>query len=192
MKPILLVDNYDSFTFNLLHYIEAEGDREVLVVKNDKLNSLDVEDFDGIVISPGPGLPEESNGLLPFIDKIKKGKKVLGICLGLQAIAISFGMRLKNLKEVVHGQSVEMIVQCKESKLFQGIPINSKVGRYHSWVIDQTSFNSEFLISAKDREANIMAIEHKSLPIHAVQFHPESILTEHGRLIIRNWLKSID
>src|SRR6056300_433545 len=114
MKPILLVDNYDSFTFNLLHYIEAKGDREVLVVKNDKLNSLDVEDFDGIVISPGPGLPEESNGLLPFIDKIKKGKKVLGICLGLQAIAISFGMRLKNLKEVVHGQSVEMMVQSKE------------------------------------------------------------------------------
>ncbi len=192
MKPILLVDNYDSFTFNLLHYLEAEGNRDILVIKNDKLKSLNMDDFDGVVISPGPGLPEESNDLLSFIESIKHNKKVLGICLGLQAIAISFGMSLKNLEKVVHGQSKEMLILSQESILFENIPKSTKVGRYHSWVIDQTNFKSEFLITAEDSAGNIMAIEHKTLPIHAVQFHPESILTDYGRLMIKNWLKSLN
>jgi anthranilate synthase component 2 len=183
---ILLVDNYDSFTYNLLHYLEGESGTEVEVVRNDQLSGLDTSSHTHIVISPGPGLPSEAADLIHFI-KQNQQKKMLGVCLGQQAIAEAFGLNLSQLKEVVHGQARSMKL-VKPSSIFAGLPSSFKVGRYHSWVVENSDDLKDFEILAVDEQENLMAIEHKKLPLTAVQFHPESILTEYGREMIRNWL----
>jgi len=190
MPPILLIDNYDSFTYNLFHYLEELWEEGVEVIRNDALTIEQVKKFEQIVISPGPGLPKDSGDLIPVLKILPKEIKVLGVCLGLQAIAEVFGLRLKNLKQVVHGQSTAIKVIARETPLFRGLPANFKVGRYHSWVVDEKSnIDNKLKVTAVDEAGNIMAIAHPTLPIHAVQFHPESVLCEFGKEILRNWLK---
>lgn len=188
-KDILLLDNYDSFTYNLYHYLEELNEGNITVMRNDEINYEAVNRFEKVVISPGPGLPEQAGELMPFLERFATTKELLGICLGQQAIAAHFGMKLINLNEVVHGQSKELVLNSND-KLFHRIPKKIKVGRYHSWVIDPKSLTNDFLVSSSDEEGNIMSIAHKELPIRAVQFHPESILTEYGKEMLRNWLST--
>jgi len=188
---ILLVDNYDSFTYNLLHYLEGESLAAVDVKRNDELQGLVVDSYTHIVISPGPGLPEEAGKLKEFISSIQD-KKVLGVCLGQQAIAEVFDSSLSQLEKVVHGQSQEIKIIDREEPIYFGLPDQFKVGRYHSWVVDSENLNSSIKVTAVDEEGNIMSIRHRDLDIAAVQFHPESILTEHGRKMIRNWIRGSD
>ena len=194
MSKILLIDNYDSFTFNLVHYLEAITDQAIDVIRNDDLDFSKMDDYDSVVISPGPGLPKQAGMLMEFLEAFSSQKKILGICLGQQAIAEHFGMQLKNLGEVVHGQARKIEVFCQKGGqvnnvgLFQGLPKTIRVGRYHSWVIEPESMNADFEITSSDEQGNIMSIKHKTLAIEAVQFHPESILTEFGKEMLRNWL----
>ncbi len=183
---ILLVDNYDSFTYNLLHYLEGESNTKVDVIRNDQLDSFDTMPYTHIVISPGPGLPRESGGLLSFIQKNKE-KKILGVCLGQQAIAEAFSLPLKQLEKVVHGQASQLNI-LQEGVIFLGLPKSFKVGRYHSWVVDFHADSNEFKVLAIDEKGHCMALQHNALDLTAVQFHPESILTEYGRKMIGNWI----
>jgi anthranilate synthase component 2 len=189
MSKILLIDNYDSFTYNIYHYLEELWEEGVEVIRNDELTLEKAQQYDRIVISPGPNLPEAAGNLLTVLKSIAAEKKILGICLGLQAIAEVFDLKLKNLKEVIHGQSTPIKVTDSTSLLFKGLPQQFKVGRYHSWVIDEKSnFDNKLIVTAVDEFGNIMAVDHPTLPIHAVQFHPESVLCEHGKEMLANWL----
>ncbi len=188
MPKILLIDNYDSFTYNLVHYLEAILNQNIDVIRNDAIDLDKLDKYDAFVISPGPGLPKDAGKLMAFLDRFATTKKILGICLGQQAIAEHFGMTLKNLGEVVHGQARGIKV-LNDNSLFKGLPQNIKVGRYHSWVIEPESIKADFEITSTDEQGNIMSIKHNKLPIEAVQFHPESILTEYGKEMLRNWLK---
>lgn len=189
MSKILLIDNYDSFTYNLFHYLEELSDSEVNVIRNDELALNQLDAYHSIVISPGPGLPAKSGKLMDFLEKFAHKKKILGICLGQQAIAEHFGMQLKNLNQVVHGKAKKIKVVSDQDVLFRNLPSTLNVGRYHSWVIEPSSLSSDFEVTAVDENDNIMAIAHKSLPIKSVQFHPESVLTEFGKELLKNWLK---
>jgi len=188
VPKILLIDNYDSFTYNLFHYLEELSSHEVLVIRNDELELNHLDQFDSVVISPGPGLPAQSGKLMEFLKCFAKNKHILGICLGQQAIAEHFGMKLKNLSQVVHGQAKKVNVLTKNEPLFKGLPQTFNVGRYHSWVIDPQSLHKDFEATSSDEAGNIMSISHNTLSIKAVQFHPESVLTEHGKQLIENWL----
>lgn len=185
---VLVFDNYDSFTYNLVHAFRSLG-LEPDVVRNDKINVEDASKYDKIVISPGPGIPSES-GILPDLLKRWCGEKpILGVCLGHQAIGENYGARLKNLPEVFHGIATDIDIK-KEDYLFEGLDDKIKVGRYHSWVIDDKYFPSDELeILATDDTGMIMAVRHKKYDVRGVQFHPESILTPQGMKIIENWLK---
>jgi anthranilate synthase component 2 len=184
---ILIIDNYDSFTFNLQHYLEAELDASVTVVRNDAMSLAEVEAFDNLVLSPGPGLPDHAGITMSVIQAFKEKKRILGVCLGHQAIGQAFGASLKNLQTVHHGVSSELHIT-KEDYLFDGIPNQTPVGRYHSWVINKTSIPDCMEVIATDEMGEIMAIRHKTLDIRGVQFHPESIMTLHGKSLIRNWI----
>lgn len=187
---ILVFDNYDSFTYNLVHYIEKVADTiEVEIHRNDKININEIEKYDKIVLSPGPGLPKDAGILLDVIKKYAPNKSILGVCLGHQAIAETFGASLKNLNTVFHGVATPITV-IKEDVLFKNIPSQLNVGRYHSWVIDRNNFPQELEITATDDKGDIMGICHKTYNVRGVQFHPESILTEHGFEIIKNWVLS--
>lgn len=189
MPQILLIDNYDSFTYNLFHYLDELNQGGVEVVRNDELDLEKVKEYDRVVLSPGPGLPKDAGKLMEFLKRYATGVPILGVCLGQQAIAEHFGMKLKNLNEVVHGQSRTIEILENTKGIFSDFPSEIKVGRYHSWVIDSKSISKEFEITSTDTEGNIMSIRHKNLPICAVQFHPESILTEMGKEMLGNWLK---
>jgi anthranilate synthase component 2 len=185
---ILLLDNYDSFTYNLVHYLEMNEDVTVEVVRND---SIDIElpsRFDRIVLSPGPGLPSESGLLMDIIKKYAGMKPMLGVCLGLQAMAEVYGGTLKNLEDVLHGVARKVIVVEPGEPLFKGLPSTFPGGRYHSWVADKNTLPACFRVTAIDEQENIMAIRHKEYDLCGVQFHPESVLTENGEKIIANWL----
>lgn len=184
---ILIIDNYDSFTFNLQHYLEAELDATVTVVRNDAISLAEVELFDNLVLSPGPGLPDQAGITMSVIQAFKQKKRILGVCLGHQAIGQAFGARLENLQMVHHGVSSELQIT-KEDYLFEGIPNQTPVGRYHSWVINKTSIPDCMEVIATDEIGEVMAIRHKTLDIRGVQFHPESIMTLHGKSLIRNWI----
>ena len=187
MKKILIFDNYDSFTYNLLHAVKSLGYTEVDVVRNDKIDLASVEQYDKIILSPGPGLPEEAGLLLPLIRQYAATKSILGVCLGHQAIGQLFGAKLENIPHVFHGvQTPAQIIA--EDYLFAGLPEEMEVGRYHSWIVSRESFPSELQITALDKEGTIMALRHRTLDLHGVQFHPESILTPQGTAIIRNFL----
>lgn len=186
MNKILIIDNYDSFTYNLLHALKSIGDCEVDVVRNDKIDISSVERYRKIILSPGPGIPEEAGLLLPLIEKYAGTKSIMGVCLGHQAIGTVFGASLDNIPVVFHGvQSAVKITG--NDYLFTGLPEEILVGRYHSWIVSENNFPPELVVTARDEAGSIMAMKHKRFDIHGVQFHPESILTPHGINIIRNF-----
>jgi anthranilate synthase component 2 len=184
---IAIVDNYDSFTYNLVHYLEDLSDQKPMVFMNDEINWNQLDQCSHIVLSPGPGLPKSSGELMKVIEKYHENKKILGVCLGMQAITEYFGGSLINLDEVQHGVQTSIHVD-NESKLFTGISKNILVGRYHSWGVDKKNFPACLRITSEDDNGIPMSLEHISLPLYAVQFHPESIMTEHGKTILQNWL----
>ena len=184
---VLLFDNYDSFTYNLVHAFRKLG-VEADVRRNDKINVEDAAPYDKIVISPGPGIPEEAGILLPLLKRWSAYKPILGVCLGHQALAQNFGARLYNLPEVYHGVGDEIEIKC-DDYLFDGVDKHITVGRYHSWAVDADSVPSELEVTAVDKDGIIMALRHKTLDVRGVQFHPESILTPEGEKILENWLR---
>ena len=185
---ILIFDNYDSFTYNLLHLVKESGYKDVEVHRNDKLDLDEVERFDKIILSPGPGIPSEAGLLLPLIKRYAPKKSILGVCLGHQAIAESFGGKLINLRDVYHGVATPIDVTA-EHVIFEGLSKNPVAGRYHSWIVSRDGFPEELQITATDKEGEIMALKHKTFDVHGVQFHPESVLTPQGRIIMKNFLK---
>ena len=187
MKKIALIDNYDSFTFNLVHYLE-DLNCEVMVFRNDEFDLDELKNFDAILLSPGPGIPSESGLLLPLIKEYAATKSIFGVCLGQQAIAESFGGSLSNLSKVYHGIATDVQLT-NPSTLFEGLPNTFKVGRYHSWVVNEADLPKELIITSKDEEGYIMSLEHSSYDVKGVQYHPESVLTPDGAKIISNWLK---
>ncbi len=187
---ILIIDNYDSFTYNLVHYFESILDSRVDVLRNDDPALADVSKYEALVFSPGPGLPEHAGKMMELIREHAGNKVMLGICLGMQAMGMSFGAELKNLNRVVHGQSSWATILDPADPFFEGLPRQVQVGRYHSWVVDPNTVPEELQVSAVDSDGNIMAIRHRNLPIVGVQFHPESVLTPDGYWMIQNFVKS--
>ncbi len=187
-QKILLIDNYDSFTYNLLHYIEELTGSACVVVRNNNIDIGFVECFDSLILSPGPGMPDEANQLLPVIDHFFKKKKMLGVCLGHQALAMVSGGRLRQLSNVMHGVQRSCTVINDSDPVLKGIPDSFPAGRYHSWVIDKASLNNDWIVSSEDEEGNIMSMFHRKLPLHGVQYHPESIMTHAGKKMLLNWL----
>lgn len=189
MKTILLLDNYDSFTHNLQHLIEKVGTDKVEVVKNDQVHPDELEIYDKIVLSPGPGIPSRAGRMPDIIEKYALHKPILGVCLGMQAIGEHFSCRLKNLSRVYHGLATPIHV-LEKNGLFSNCPSVFKAARYHSWVIDENSIPADMVVTAVDENGLVMGIRHKTLPVCGVQFHPESILSECGETILANWLNS--
>ena len=185
---ILLLDNYDSFTYNLVHYLEMNEDVSVDVVRNDFMDMALPSKYDRIVLSPGPGLPAEAGILMDVIRHYAGKKPMLGVCLGLQAMAEVYGGKLKNLDQVLHGVSRKVIVTDTDEAIFKGLPVSFGGGRYHSWVADKDTLPSCFRVTAVDEQEQVMAIRHKEFDLCGVQFHPESVLTEYGTQMIANWL----
>lgn len=188
-KRVVVIDNYDSFTYNLVHLLNECG-YEAVVWRNDKFELKDLAQFDKILLSPGPGIPSESGLLLDVIKEYGETKSILGICLGLQAITEVYGGKLYNLKKPVHGTATPIDILKSDEILFTGLPNKFLVGRYHSWAADKEGFPEQLEITALDNEGVIMALTHKTLDVRAVQFHPESILSEYGKEIISNWLNN--
>jgi len=185
---VLVFDNYDSFTYNLVQMIERILQIKVDVVKNDEITLEEIDQYDKIVLSPGPGIPEEAGILLELIKKYASTKSILGVCLGQQAIAEAFGGSLINLSEIFHGVATSAEIIKQETKIFKDLQSGMEVGRYHSWVVNPKDFPEELEITAVDKDGMIMALQHKTYDVHGVQFHPESILTPEGEVIIRNFL----
>src|SRR5471030_288016 len=187
---ILIIDNYDSFTYNLVHLVNEIG-LQCEVWRNDKFDISDVDAFENIILSPGPGIPSEAGLLLEVIEKYSATKSIFGVCLGQQAIAEVFGGKLYNLKQPMHGIATPIKVTDKSEKLFLGLPSSFKVGRYHSWVVDEKAIPDKLKITAIDEDDNsVMALRHKEYDVRGVQFHPESILTEFGKEMMANWLSA--
>lgn len=185
---ILVFDNYDSFTYNLVQIIEQIVGSEVDVFRNDKIALEDIDKYDKIILSPGPGIPEEAGILLEVIKKYGPTKSIFGVCLGQQAIAEAFGGSLINLSEIYHGVATESI-QTNEHSIFNSLSETLEVGRYHSWAVNPDDFPAELEITSVDKNGMIMSLKHKTYDVHAVQYHPESILTPDGRKILENFLK---
>lgn len=194
---ILVFDNYDSFTYNLVHLVEKITHGKVDVYRNDELPMEKAKDYDKIILSPGPGIPSEAGMLLPLIKEYAATKSILGVCLGHQAIGEAFGGSLTNLSTVYHGVAtpIQLIrgtspltTHHSRNNIFAGLPDEVIVGRYHSWVINETDFPAELEITARDAHNYIMALQHKTFDIQGVQFHPESVLTPDGEKMMRNWL----
>lgn len=186
---ILVFDNYDSFTYNLVHLVEKITHIRVEVFRNDAIALEAVKGYDKIILSPGPGVPSEAGLLIPLIREYAATKPILGVCLGHQAIGEAFGGSLINLSEVFHGVALPCLQTAVKSPLFEGMPEQFEVGRYHSWVVARNDLPEALEITAEDEQGMIMAMQHKTFDVQGVQFHPESILTPLGETIIRNWLK---
>jgi anthranilate synthase component 2 len=184
---ILIFDNYDSFTYNLAHLVKVLGYSEVDVIRNDQIKLSEIEKYDKIILSPGPGIPSESGLLLPLIKEYASRKPILGVCLGEQAIGEVFGARLINLKDVYHGVATQAYI-IEKDYIFDTVPSPVEVGRYHSWIVSRENLPDCLTITAEDEKGRIMALKHKKYDIHGVQFHPESILTPEGGIIIKNFL----
>jgi anthranilate synthase component 2 len=212
---ILVFDNYDSFTYNLVHLVEHILHQKVEVHRNDQIPLEKVKEYDKIILSPGPGIPEEAGLLLPLIKQYASSKCILGVCLGHQAIGQAFGGTLTNLSTVYHGVATRVKVVSRESivdsgqpsvvgressvgnsslithhSLFEGLPEEFEAGRYHSWIVSDENFPKELEVTARDDNNYIMALQHKSFDVQGVQFHPESVLTPVGETILRNWLRT--
>lgn len=185
---ILVIDNYDSFVYNLVHYLE-ELDCEVTVMRNDQFELEEVMYYDKILLSPGPGIPDEAGLLKQVIQQYASTKPILGVCLGHQAIAEVFGGKLENLDQVFHGVSTKATIISEDEPLFKGLGKEIEIGRYHSWVVSREGFPNVLKITSIDESGQIMSFRHSIYDICAVQFHPESVLTPKGKQIIRNWVK---
>ena len=189
---ILIFDNYDSFTYNLVHVVEKIIHAKTDVFRNDKISLEEINEYDKIILSPGPGLPSESGLLLPLIKEYASSKSILGVCLGQQAIAEVFGGKLINLKEVYHGVATKIKVKedrtQSENDIFKDLPNELEVGRYHSWIVAKENFPGDLEITAEDENGYIMGLRHKTFDVQGVQFHPESVLTPDGEKMMRNWL----
>lgn len=188
-KKILVIDNYDSFVYNLVHYLE-EFDCDVTVVRNDQFHIDDVEHYDKIMLSPGPGIPDEAGLLKDVIKKYAATKSILGVCLGQQAIGEVFGGKLENLAKVFHGVATQATILKKDEPLFKGLESAIEIGRYHSWVVSRDNFPEVLEITSVDENDQIMSVRHKFYDVCGVQFHPESVLTPSGKQIIKNWIES--
>jgi anthranilate synthase component 2 len=186
---ILVFDNYDSFTYNLVHQIKALGYHDLEVHRNDKIALEEIKKYDKILLSPGPGVPSEAGILHQVIKEYAPTKSIFGVCLGLQAIGEVFGGKLTNLERVFHGIAMKSNVLVDDI-LFKGMPKQITTGRYHSWVVSKEGFPAELEITAEDESGKIMALRHRKYDVRGVQFHPESILTENGQVIMENWLKA--
>lgn len=187
-KPkILVIDNYDSFTYNLVHLVHECG-HTVEVRRNDQFHLKDVEEYDKILLSPGPGIPSEAGHLLDVIRQYGHSKSILGICLGMQAIAEVYGGRLYNLAQPVHGTATPTRVLEADEPLFEGLPKEFSVGRYHSWAVSEEGLPSDLTVTSIDTKGVIMGLRHRELDVRGVQFHPESVMTEHGLTMISNWI----
>jgi anthranilate synthase component 2 len=187
MKRILVIDNYDSFTYNLVYLMKQFADVKVDVARNDFVKMEAVKDYDKILFSPGPGVPLEAGMMCAVIREYAPVKPILGVCLGHQAIGEVFGSKLKNLTKVFHGIATDIFVQNFDG-VFKTVPKIFKAGRYHSWVIDENNLSDELEVTATDANNLIMAVAHKKYDIQGVQFHPESILTEHSVTMMSNWI----
>jgi anthranilate synthase component 2 len=187
-KKILVIDNYDSFTYNLVHYLQ-DLDCEVVVKRNDKITLDAVDQFHKILLSPGPGIPDEAGLLKPIIKRYAANKSILGVCLGQQAIGEVFGGSLENLSRVYHGVSTKIKLINSDEILYRNIPETFEVGRYHSWVVSK-NLPAALIATAIDENGEIMSLKHREYDVRAVQYHPESILTEHGREILKNWIEA--
>lgn len=185
---IVVIDNYDSFTYNLVHYLEDLG-ATVTVFRNDEFELKELDAFDKIVLSPGPGIPDEAGLLKEVIKTYAKSKSILGICLGLQAIGEVFGGTLINLEKVYHGVASKITI-IENDYIFNDLPNEIEVGRYHSWVISNDNFPQNLIITSVDKNKNIMSVKHSVYDVRGVQFHPESILTPDGKKILENWLSN--
>ena len=188
MKKVLVIDNYDSFTYNLVHYLE-DLNCDVTVYRNNKLQLEDVEPFDKIVLSPGPGIPDEAGLLKAIIEKYAPTKSILGVCLGQQAIGEVFGGSLINLDEVYHGVATKVEISVDDEVLFKGLEKNIEVGRYHSWVVD-ANLPDSLEATSFDENGQVMSLRHKVYDVKGVQYHPESVLTPEGKKILENWVNS--
>jgi anthranilate synthase component 2 len=188
---ILILDNYDSFTYNLVHMVEKITGNFPSVYRNDEISIEDIDYYDIIMLSPGPGIPDEA-GILKDVIRTYAGRKpIFGVCLGLQAITEVFGGKIINLEDVFHGVATEMTVTDKNAIIFKDIPETFLAARYHSWAATDVGFPQEIQVTARDEDGLIQAIEHKVFPISAVQFHPESILTDVGEQLLRNFINSV-
>lgn len=185
---VAVIDNYDSFTYNLVHYLE-DLDVEVTIFRNDELEVADLENFEKILLSPGPGIPDEAGLLKEIIRKYAPTKSILGICLGLQAIGEVFGGNLINLEKVYHGVATKIFI-IENDTLFHDIPSEIIVGRYHSWVVNKINLPKDLIITAVDTNQQIMSLKHIVYDVKAVQFHPESIMTPYGKQILKNWISN--
>ncbi len=188
MKKVLLIDNYDSFTFNLAQLLYESNLCEYTIIKNDVVNLNEISEFDKILISPGPGLPEHTVNLFEIIDKFYKEKSILGICLGMQAIAEYFGADLYNPDKVHHGVKTNTKIIDREDKLFKDLPERIETGLYHSWAVSVDNDNNDLKVTAISQRDIIMAVSHVKYDVKGIQFHPESIMTKFGKNIIENWL----
>jgi anthranilate synthase component II len=189
MKRVLVIDNYDSFTYNLVHYIEKLTGVKPSVFRNDEINLDAISNYEKILISPGPGIPGEAGICLDLIKKYSTEKSILGICLGVQAIGEAFGAGLVNLSEVYHGVASKINVIDRDEKLLKDLPESFIAGRYHSWVVSSDNIPDCLKVTCVDDNGMIMGISHKEYDVRGLQFHPESVLTEYGYNIIRNWME---
>ena len=188
MKKILVIDNYDSFTYNLVHYLQ-DLDCEVTVYRNDEFDIDEIAHFDKILLSPGPGIPDEAGLLKEVIRKYASTKSILGVCLGQQAIGEVFGGTLSNLDQVYHGVATNVKTVVDDELLFEGLGSEFEVGRYHSWVVNAT-LPEDLEATSFDANGQVMSLRHKTYDVRGVQFHPESVLTPNGKQILKNWLNS--
>jgi len=190
MKKILIIDNYDSFTYNLVQIVEENFEGTFDVKRNDEITLEEIDAYDGIILSPGPGIPDEAGLLKQIIESYGPTKKIFGVCLGLQAIGEVYGGKLKNLDQVYHGVKTKMQVIEKGDAIFKNIPAKFEAGRYHSWIVDRDGLPEELEVTCVDEDNEIMAIRHKNYDVRGVQFHPESILTEFGEQMVINFLNA--
>jgi anthranilate synthase component 2 len=185
---IVMIDNYDSFTYNLVQMLQSFEGASVAVRRNDQFDLSEIDSYDKIVLSPGPGIPSEA-GLMPkVVEEFGSRKSILGVCLGHQCIGEVYGARLLNIATPLHGKATPITVTIPDEKLFKGLPESFSVGRYHSWVVDSQDFPRELEVTALDAGGQIMGLRHKQFDVRGVQFHPESILTPHGYEILKNWV----
>jgi anthranilate synthase component II len=189
MKKILVLDNYDSFTYNLVHIIKELG-YEVDVIRNDKISIAEVDQYDKILLSPGPGIPEEAGIMHEVIRTYGPTKSILGVCLGHQGIGEVYGSKLTNMETVLHGFGMQTTIVDKNCRMFKGLPETFITGRYHSWVVDENALSDQLILTAVGEDGRIMGLRHKEYDVIGVQFHPESILTENGIQMMKNWLES--
>jgi len=190
MMRLLVLDNYDSFTYNLVFLVKELGyGKDMDVIRNDKIRLEEVAKYDKILLSPGPGIPSEAGIMLDLIKEYGPAKSILGICLGHQGIAEAFSARIFNMETVLHGVKTEVLVRIQEEALFRGVPNKFGAGLYHSWAVEPDSVNGQMQVTAVTDQGIIMGISHTKFDVRGLQFHPESVLTDCGRLIMENWLK---